>query len=62
MTNSEQAPADNALGELMVEVPEAYAARFNDLVGLTNAFCDAHLNVEYKGLESPWGQIFSLYI
>jgi hypothetical protein len=50
MTNSEQTPADNALGELMTEVPKTYAARFTDLVGLTDAFCNAHLNAEYKEL------------
>jgi len=50
MTNSEQAPADNTLGELAAEVPKAYAARFTDLAKLTDAFCDAHLNTEYKEL------------
>ena len=34
---------------MTAEVPEAYAARFADLVRLTDAFCDAHLNSEYKG-------------
>jgi len=50
MTNNEQAPADNALGEWMAEVPKAYADRFTELVGLTDAFCEAHLNAEYKDL------------
>jgi hypothetical protein len=50
MTNSEPTAADDALGEWMVEVPKAYAARFTDLVKLTDAFCDAHLNAEYKDL------------
>jgi len=49
-TNNEQTPADNVLGKLMAEVPKAYAARFTVIVGLTDAFCDAHLNAEYKGL------------
>jgi hypothetical protein len=41
---------DEDLRNMMVEVPKAYAARFTALVGLTDAFCDAHLNAEYKGL------------
>jgi len=48
--NGEQAPAHNALDELIAEVPKAYADRFTDLVDLTDAFCDMHLNDEYKGL------------
>ena len=36
--------------KLMAEVPKTCAARFADLVKLTDAFCDAHLNAEYKGL------------
>ena len=43
MTNSEQTPSDNA-------APRAYSARFTALVELTDAFCDAHLTAEYKGL------------
>ena len=43
-------PIDDNLRNLMAEVPEAYAGRFTDLVGLTDAFCDAHLNAEYKDL------------
>ena len=31
-------------------VPEKYAERFSDLVRLTDAFCDAHLDAEYKAL------------
>jgi len=50
MANNEQPSADDALGEWMAEVPKAYAARFIALVGLTDAFCDAHLNAEYKDL------------
>jgi len=46
----EQTPADNALGELLAEVSKAFAGRFTDFVGLTDAFCDAHLNAEYKDL------------
>lgn len=41
---------DRNLRELMAEVPKAYVARFNELVGLTNAFCDECLNDEYKDL------------
>jgi len=50
MANNEQTPADNALDELMAEVPKACAVRFADLVGLTDTFCEAHLNAEYKEL------------
>ena len=50
MTDGENVPPNDALRDLMAEVPRAYAARFTDLVGLTDAFCDAHLNAEYKGL------------
>jgi len=41
---------DGDLNNLLAEVPKAYAARFTDLVRLTDAFCDAHLNNEYKDL------------
>ena len=41
---------DGDLRRMMTEVPEAYAARFTDIVGLTDAFCDAHLNAEYRDL------------
>lgn len=41
---------DDNLREMMAEVPEAYNARFADLVRLTDAFCDAHLNHEYRDL------------
>jgi hypothetical protein len=50
MTNSNQTSADNALAGLMSNVPKAYAARLTELVGLTDGFCDAHLNAEYKDL------------
>jgi hypothetical protein len=39
---------DEDLGKLMAEVPKAYATRFSALVNLTDVFCDAHLNGEYK--------------
>jgi len=41
---------DDDLRKSMAEVPNAYVTRFTDLVGLTDAFCDAHLNAEYKDL------------
>ena len=41
---------DNNLRELMDDVPKAYTVRFTDIVGLTDAFCDMNLNVEYKEL------------
>lgn len=50
MTNSEQHSTDAELDALMAEVPKTYAARFGDLIRLTDAFCDAHLNTEYKSL------------
>ena len=50
MTDGENVPPNSALRDLMAEVPKAYAARFADLVQLTDAFCDAHLNAEYKNL------------
>ena len=50
MTAGENVPSNDALRDLMAEVPKAYAARFTDLAGLTDAFCDVHLNAEYKGL------------
>lgn len=36
--------------KLMTKVPKAYTDRFVDLVNLTDAFCNAHLNDEYKEL------------
>lgn len=50
MTAGANVPPNDALRGLMAEVPTAYAARFTGLVGLTDAFCDAHLNAEYKDL------------
>jgi hypothetical protein len=41
---------DDDLRKSMAEVPNAHITRFTDLVGLTDAFCDAHLNAEYKNL------------
>ncbi|MCC6679469.1 MAG: hypothetical protein IT445_01070 [Phycisphaeraceae bacterium] len=35
---------------MMAEVPGAFANRFNELVELTDVFCAAHLNDEYKEL------------
>jgi len=50
MIDSSLPPVDDSLAELMAEVPKTYAARFAELVRLTDAFCDAHLNREYKDL------------
>ncbi|UCC29357.1 MAG: hypothetical protein JSU86_14290 [Phycisphaerales bacterium] len=41
---------DDNLHELMADVPDRYAARLAKLVELIDAFCDAHLNAEYKDL------------
>lgn len=41
---------DDDLRELIADVPNPYAPRFAKLVELTDAFCDARLNVEYKDL------------
>ncbi len=38
------------LRKIMNDVPRAYTARFADLVRLADAFCGAHLNIEYKEL------------
>lgn len=35
---------------MLAEVPKVYADRFIELVNLTDPFCDAHLNAEYKEL------------
>ena len=37
---------DADLRELMADVPDSYAARFTELAGLIDTFCDAHLNAE----------------
>ncbi len=41
---------DDSLRELMADAPDPYAARFTKLAELTDAFCDAHLDAEYKQL------------
>ena len=41
---------DNDLRQMMDEVPKAYTTRFAGLVRLTDTFCEAHLNTEYKEL------------
>jgi len=48
MRNNESAPSGESDHEMTTEVPKSYAARFSQLVGLTDGFCDAHLNAEYK--------------
>jgi hypothetical protein len=40
--------ADEDLSEPVEEVPPAYRDRFDDIVELTDKFCDEHLNEEYK--------------
>jgi hypothetical protein len=50
MTDGENVPPNDALRDLMAEVHKAYAARFSELVEITDGFCDAHLNAEYKDL------------
>jgi len=41
---------DDDLSKLMSEVPQVFAGRFMALAQATDAFCDAHLNAEYKDL------------
>ncbi|HOX40442.1 MAG TPA: hypothetical protein PL033_20880 [Candidatus Brocadiia bacterium] len=41
---------DDDLSELMDAVRKPYVARFTGLVALIDAFCDAHLTVEYRRL------------
>lgn len=41
---------DDDLHELMADLPEPNAARVAKLAELTDVFCDAHLNAEYKQL------------
>jgi hypothetical protein len=41
---------DDELREVMEEVPKAYTERFAELVQLTDSFCEAHLDAEYKDL------------
>lgn len=50
LTNDDRTVADDAFGELIADAPQECAVRFAALVGLIDAFCDAHLNVEYKDL------------
>lgn len=42
--------ANGDLREWLKDVPDEYAVRFTELVKLTDTFCDAHLNIEYKEL------------
>ena len=55
-TGSDRSDADGDgnigcnLREMMDEVPDSYAARFTDIVGLLDAFCDVHLNTEYRDM------------
>ncbi|NBB94310.1 MAG: hypothetical protein GVY16_01035 [Planctomycetes bacterium] len=46
----EKDSANGSLREWLNDVPDAYAVRFSEVVKLTDAFCDDHLNVEYKEL------------
>ena len=48
--NNEAAPADDVLRKMMAKVPRNHAARFIELAALTDGFCEAHLNAEYKEL------------
>lgn len=41
---------DEHLQKLREDVPDGYADRFAALVRLVDAFCDTHLNDEYKTL------------
>ena len=50
MTNNGNTSSDAELRSLMTEVAEGFHDRFSELVGLTDPFCDAHLNAEYKTL------------
>ena len=49
-TADEQPDHDEALDELSDLVPRHYRDRFINLVTLTDAFCDEHLNAEYREL------------
>lgn len=49
MNNNEFKP-DEMLVEMLADVPGEYAARFAELVMLTDKFCDRHLNAEYQKL------------
>jgi len=43
-------PSDNGIPDLLADVPDTYAARCTELVALTDAFCNAHLDSEYREL------------
>jgi len=47
---NKQLRVDEPIDAKKAKVPEMFAARFVDIVRLVDAFCDAHLNDEYKGL------------
>jgi hypothetical protein len=49
MNNNEFEP-DEVLVAMLANVPGKYAARFAEMVMLTDKFCDKHLNAEYKEL------------
>src|SRR4051812_25492804 len=38
------------MDELLARVPEKLRPRFREIVALTDAFCAAHLDAEYRGL------------
>jgi hypothetical protein len=50
MTTDDSIPSGNSPRETEAKVPEPYLGRFSELVELTDRFCDAHLNAEYKRL------------
>ncbi len=47
---NDDAETDGVLAELRSEVPADFVRRFDEIVALTDAFCDAHLGDEYKAL------------
>lgn len=50
MMRNGESQRNDFLTEVAANVPKAYTVRFAVLAGLTDAFCDTHLNAEYKGL------------
>ncbi|MHC4714613.1 MAG: DUF6398 domain-containing protein [Planctomycetota bacterium] len=48
MEKGEAASADDFLAALTAKVPKRNRAWFKEIVGLVDAFADAHLNAEYK--------------
>ncbi len=46
----EERGAPATLEEIAAEVPDRYKGIFDETVALIDAFCDAHLNEEYRGL------------